>query len=168
MQNKISLKFIAKYASNEPRGILLIAFRLALICAIAYAFYTGFRAPGLWTSNYWQVSFADGFFRRALIGTLLLPLGCERFDYFTIEAIQFVVLSIALALFVYLGVKCREYITLCGFFISAAGGYFFHEAGYAEQFLWMFAAAAIAALHANKISWFCYCACNIFMAHQEV
>jgi len=119
--------------------------------SILYAFYSGFRTPSLWSINYYQVSFADGFYRRALTGTFLLPLGCERFDYFVIQKIQFLVLFLTLGLFVYIGVKNREFLALSVYFASAAGGYFFHEVGYIEQLLWLLTAAILFALNNNRI-----------------
>jgi len=139
---------------------------IALFLSILYAFYSGFRAPNLWSVNYYQASFADGFYRRALTGTLLLPLGCERFDYFFIQKIQFLVLLSALGLLLYLGIKSREFITLGIFFASSAGGYFFHEAGYIEQLLWLMAALIILAIKNNRIYLAAAGLCLSIMVHE--
>jgi hypothetical protein len=122
----------------------------ALIASLCFAFYRGFHAAGLWTVNYYQAGIFDGFYRRALLGTLLTPFGCLRFDYFFVEAVQFLVLFAVLGLFVYVAIRSREQLALTVFFLSVAGGYFFHEVGYPEQFLWLVAAATIYALKHNR------------------
>ena len=137
-----------------------------LFISILYAFYSGFRAPNLWSVNYYQASFMDGFYRRALAGTVLVPFGCERFDYFFIQKIQFLVLILALGLLVFLGIKSREFITLGIFFASSAGGYFFHEVGYIEQLLWLMAALIILAIRNNRIYFAAAGLCLSIMVHE--
>jgi hypothetical protein len=124
---------------------------IVLLISVLYAFYTGFRAPNIWSTNYYQTSYLDGVYRRALLGTFLAPFGCTRFDYFFIAKIQFLVLLLAISLFVYIGIRNREFFTLVVFFLSSAGGYLFHEVGYVDQSLWIFAAAAILALARDRL-----------------
>ena len=148
------------------RSHAVTAWSAALFVSVCYAFFRGFHAAGLWTVNYYQAGFIDGFHRRALLGTLLAPFGCHRFDYFFIEPIQFMVLGAALGLLLYYGIKNREYPTLTVFFISAAGGYFFDEVGYPEQFLWLLAAAALYALKKNHKFLGAACLCLAIMVHE--
>jgi hypothetical protein len=137
-----------------------------LIATILYAFYTGFRAPNLWSVNYYQISYLDGFYRRALLGTFLFPLGCVRFDYFFVAKIQFLILFLALSLFIYIGIKNRSFLTLNVFFLSSAGGYLFHEVGYVDQLLWIFAAMAILALYRDRLYLASLFLCLSIMAHE--
>ncbi len=156
-------RFNNGYNCKWASGTFLVA---ALFISILYAFYTGFRTPGLWSINYYQVGYLDGFYRRALLGTFLTPFGCLRFDYFFIQKLQFAILFSALLLFVYFGIKKRESLTLSIFFLSAAGGYFFHEVGYIEQFLWIVAAMAIVAIDKNHYYLAALLLCLSVMAHE--
>lgn len=142
------------------------AFLAALPISVVYAFYRGFHATSIWAVNYYQVGYFDGFYRRALLGALLTPFGCLRFDFFFIESIQFLVLFAALGLLLYYGVKNREYPVLTIFFISAAGGYFFDEVGYPEQFLWLLAAATLYALKHNRNFLAVATMCLAVMVHE--
>jgi hypothetical protein len=108
---------------------------LAQLALMLLAFYRGFRAPNLWSLNYYQVSWADGFFRRGLLGSLLLPFGCARFDPHFIWIIQFSVLAAALLLMLRLGRRGMAGLFLCLFFATDAGAFLFHEVGYPEQLL---------------------------------
>lgn len=139
---------------------------VVLFATIIYAFYTGFRAPSLWSVNYYQVSYLDGFYRRALLGTFLYPLGCIRFDYFFIAKVQILILLLALSLFIYFGVKNRAFLVQSVFFLSAAGGYLFHEVGYVDQLLWIVAALAIWALDRNRLYLAASLLCLSVMAHE--
>lgn len=60
--------------------------------AMLVGFYTGFRAPNLWSTHYWQASWADGFYRRGLLGMFLLPFDCARLDYFFVQRVQLAVM----------------------------------------------------------------------------
>ena len=131
-------------AAWKPAGKTILY--VLLSCSVAYAFYRGFRAPNLWSVNYYQIGYLDGFFRRGLLGTFLVPFGCARFDYFFIAKIQFLVLLFALCLFIYIGVRNLEIPTLILFFLSAAGGYVFDEVGYVEQFQWILGFLSVWAL----------------------
>jgi hypothetical protein len=79
------------------------------------------------------VSWADGFLRRGLLGTLLLPLGCARFDPRLIWTIQCLVLAVLLCLFVRFGRRGLAGLALCVFLASDAGAFLFNEVGYPEQ-----------------------------------
>jgi hypothetical protein len=149
-----------------PRNRAARALLAALFISVCYAFYRGFHAAGLWTVNYYQAGYFDGFSRRALLGTLFTPFGCLRFDYFFIEPMQFLVLCAGLGLLLYHGIKNREYAALAVFFVSAAGGYFFDEVGYPEQFLWLLAAATLYALKHDRNFLAATCLCLAIMVHE--
>ncbi|MGA9667504.1 MAG: hypothetical protein WBQ69_13815 [Gallionella sp.] len=147
------LQFARRCASNLSQGsngTIYIAV-IVLLISVIYAFYTGFRAPNIWSTNYYQTSFLDGIYRRALLGNFLVPFGCLRFDYFFIVKIQFLILLSVIILFVFIGMRAREFLTLIIFFLSSSGGYLFHEVGYVDQALWIFAAAAILALARDRL-----------------
>lgn len=147
------LQFAKQRASKLRLGSKWILFfaLAALFISVVYAFYTGFRAPSFWSINYYQTSYLDGIYRRALLGTFLATFGCMRFDYFFIAKIQFLILMSVIILFVYIGFKNRDFLALIVFFFSAAGGYLFNEVGYVDQSLWIFAAAAILALDRDRL-----------------
>lgn len=75
---------------KEIRPVLESRWFLGSVLALcaANAFCTGFYRPGRWAQNYYTLSFFDGFFRRALIGTVLYPFGEWRMNYHFISAIQ--------------------------------------------------------------------------------
>src|SRR5215831_12505915 len=82
---------------------LSAAANVGLFLSLLIALYVGFRAPSLWSVNYYIPSVFDGFWRRSLLGTLLYPLGALRFDYHFVAALQGLVLLVlmVLALFVH-------------------------------------------------------------------
>jgi len=147
------LQYAQRCAANLNRGSKRTLFIAVIVLSISvlYAFYTGFRAPNIWSTNYYQTSYLDGVYRRALLGTFLAPFGCARFDYFFIAKVQFLILLLAISLFVYIGIRNRGVLVLIVFFLSSAGGYLFHEVGYVDQSLWIFAAAAILALARDRL-----------------
>ncbi|MBF0442428.1 MAG: hypothetical protein HQK54_11030 [Oligoflexales bacterium] len=127
-----------------------------LICSLIpltllKAFYTGFRFPNSWSTNYYQVNWFDGFRRRAVVGTFLYPLGCRLFDYSLIACIQFAVLAMAISCLLYFSIKSKQFILPVTYFLSAAGGYLFHEVGYIDQLLWLFAGIIIYAIGKNRL-----------------
>lgn len=67
------------------------------IIALAYAFFSGINGADDWGMQYYRPSFFDGFYRRALIGTLLYPFGRLRFDDTFINVIKFTVTVLLLA-----------------------------------------------------------------------
>jgi len=67
---------------------------------------------------------------------------------------------------VYIVVKTREFITLSLFFLSAAGGYLFHEVGYIDQFLWLVAALGIFAIERGRTALAAAFLCAAVMAHE--
>jgi hypothetical protein len=99
------------------------------------AFYRGIHVPNPWTLNYYQVSWADGFFRRGLLGTLLLPLGCARFDPQVVHCIQYAVLAAALFALLWLGRRGMAAFFLCLFLVSDAGTFLFNEVGYLDPLM---------------------------------
>ncbi|HTB23525.1 MAG TPA: hypothetical protein VK914_12565 [bacterium] len=116
---------------GKPWGLLGGAQAALLLLA----FYRGFRAPNLWSLNYYQVSWADGFLRRGLLGSLLRPLACARFDPQFIWTIQFAVLACAIASLLWLGRRGTAGLCLCLYLATDAGTFLFHEVGYPEQLI---------------------------------
>jgi hypothetical protein len=105
------------------------------VALLLLAFYRGIRVPNAWTLNYYQASWADGFFRRGLLGTLLLPLGCARFDPALVHAIQWTVLAVVVALLVWLGRRGAAAFFVCLFLVSDAGTFLFNEVGYLDPLM---------------------------------
>jgi len=135
----------ARCAAPAP-GQTHWALRSAQAAFLALACYRGFRAPNLWSVNYWQVSWLDGFFRRGLLGTLLYPLGCTRFDPRFVWILQFAVLALALGGLLWLGRRGVAALLLVLFLASDAGTFLFHEVGYPEQLLLLLTLACWALL----------------------
>lgn len=161
------IQIIRRYERNfNQTGDTMRLWMITLLGAIGYAFYTGFRAPSLWSINYYQVSYLDGFYRRGLLGVFLTPFGCARFDYFFVEKIQLLVLFLVIALFVYIAIKSRSFFALIVLFCSAAGGYLFHEVGYVDQLLWIFAAMAIGLLERNYLFLAALLLCLSVLIHE--
>jgi len=107
----------------------------------------------MWSINYYQISWADGFLRRGLLGMFLLPLGCARFDPHVVWVIQYSVLAAALALLFRLGRNgAPAALALCAFMASEAGTLFFNEVGYPDQIL-MLLTAGCGALLARERAW---------------
>jgi hypothetical protein len=136
-------------ARTSPRW----PYGLAQAALVLLAFYRGFRAPSMWSINYYQISWADGFLRRGLLGTLLLPLGCARFDPHVVWVIQYSVLAAALVLLFRLGRNgVAAALALCVFMVSDAGTFFFNEVGYPDQIL-MLVTVGCGALLARDRAW---------------
>jgi len=108
---------------------------LAQLGLMLLAFYRGIHVPNAWTLNYYQVSWADGFFRRGLLGTLLLPLGCARFDPGLIHGLQGLVLASTLLALLWLGRRGMAALFLCLFLVSDAGTFLFNEVGYLDPLM---------------------------------
>lgn len=108
---------------------------LAQLGLMLLAFYRGIHVPNPWTLNYYQVSWADGFFRRGLLGTLLFPLGCARFDPRLIHGLQGLVLVSTLVTLLWLGRRGAAALLLCLFFVSDAGTFLFNEVGYLDPLM---------------------------------
>jgi hypothetical protein len=138
---------------GRPRTIPWRALGLAQLVLVLLAFYRGFRAPSMWSINYYQISWADGFLRRGLLGMFLLPLGCERFDPHVVWALQYSVLAAALVLLFRLGRNSvAAALALCVFMVSDAGTLFFNEVGYPDQIL-MLLTVGCCALLARERAW---------------
>ena len=127
------------------------AFMIFLII-ILYSFIEGFRMPSLWSINYYLPSFFDGFYRRALPGTILSFLGDLKFNYYTIATIQFSVL-ISLLLWIYYIFQKNLLLMLIIslYLVSPAGGYLFNEVGYIEQLLYLILFISITLFKKHKI-----------------
>lgn len=119
---------------------------------IFYAFIEGFRMPNLWSINYYLPSFFDGFYRRALPGTILSFLGDSRFNYYTIVLVQFSILTSLLVWIYYLFQKnILMMLIISLYLVSPAGAYLFHEVGYVDQLLYLILFISIATFKKHKI-----------------
>ena len=122
------------------------------IIIIFYAFIEGGGMPNLWSTHYYLPSFFDGFYRRALLGTILSFLGDLRFNYYTVAIVQ---LSILVALLVWIFLIFKKNILfmllISLYLISPAGAYFFHEVGYIEQLLYLILFISIIIFDKHKI-----------------
>ena len=108
--------------------------------------------PSPWSMNYYLPSFFDGFYRRALPGTILSFLGDLRFNYYTIALIQFSILISLLVWIYYIFQKNLLLMLIISLYlISPAGGYLFHEIGYIEQLLYLILFISIAIFRKHKI-----------------
>ncbi|MBQ9579278.1 MAG: hypothetical protein IJR28_07080 [Ottowia sp.] len=133
-----------RISSQEIRSILESRLFLGSVLALcaANAFCTGFYMPNIWAQNYYTLSFFDGFFRRALIGTILYPLGELRLNYHFISFIQvsvgacllFMVLRRVLAM---KHLNVCIYIYVCVFLFSHYGAFFFNTQGYPEYAMYL-------------------------------
>ncbi len=125
---------------------------ILFLVIILYAFIEGFRMPSLWSINYYLPSFFDGFYRRALPGTILSFLGDLKFNYYTIATIQFSVL-ISLLLWIYYIFQKNLLLMLIIslYLVSPAGGYLFNEVGYIEQLLYLILFISITLFKKHKI-----------------
>ncbi len=133
--------------SIKSNSNILIIFLILVL----YAFIEGFRMPSLWSINYYLPSFFDGFYRRALPGTILSFFGDLRFNYYTIATIQFSVL-ISLLLWIYYIFQKNLLLMLIIslYLVSPAGGYLFNEVGYIEQLLYLILFISIALFRKHK------------------
>ncbi len=131
-----------------PRSRQGAAWAWGLLSALlaVRACYRGIRAPSLWCLNYYQLSWADGFLRRGLLGTLLWPLGCARFEPRLIWGLQFTAMAAFLAVLPWRR-RGALAVGLC-IYLWIAGPFLFHEVGYPEQ--WILPAGLAAAALASR------------------
>jgi len=102
----------------------------------------------MWSTNYYQISYFDGFVKRAFIGTLLYAFGCLRFNYYFIEIIQYAILITDIILLAYFSLKHRFELVAIIFFLFA-GGFLINTVGYPEQIIWIVTFFTLWALHKN-------------------
>jgi hypothetical protein len=126
---------------TRPHILSSAAWALGGLGALLLAAYRGLRAPNLWSACYYQVSWLDGYARRGLLGVLLAPFGCWRFDPWNIRALQLGVLLLALAALAWLATGGRRAGILL-FFAGSGGAFFFHSVGYPEQAILLLGVAA--------------------------
>ena len=124
----------------------------ALALCVLYAFCTGFYMPSIWTTNYYSISFFDGFFRRALIGTLLYPFGSLRLNYHFIAIVQLLAGAGALAYafgkaFAPGHNRLPVWLLLCMLFLSRWGAFFFAMQGHPEYLMYLVALLSLAVKH---------------------
>jgi len=127
-----------------------ILLSILIFACILLSLYRGYHASSMWSTNYYQLSYFDGFAKRAFIGTVLYPLGCLRFNYYFIEAIQFFVLFADIALLAYFCIRYKLEPIAIIFFASAAGWFLVNTIGYVEQILWLITFLALLANEKNR------------------
>ena len=132
-----------KQSQSVRKWIKYSLFVLMIVCVI-YAFFSGADATGSWGANYYRLSFFEGFYRRALVGSILYPLGNLRFDDNFISCLKlFVTLMLTCLGFLKL-FRLKEgylwvYIYVCIFFLSYYGTLAFQMNALIEPTLYLFA-----------------------------
>jgi hypothetical protein len=117
------------------------------LVAVATAVYTGFRLPLLWATTLQAVSLQDGFHRRFLIGTVLQPFAALfGYSYWFYAGVSFLALAILLTalgvIFVRSPLSGRSVLIIV-WLVFPTGGFWFDEAGYLDQFLYLGLLAAL-------------------------
>lgn len=126
-----------------PRPAAQAVWAALVAGALLYSFFSGFRMPSDWAINYYQPAWQDGIYRRALIGTLLYPLGCLRFDIAAIYTMQLAVLGALLGLALACAWRYRLLWALLFFFAGASGGLLFNLTGYVDPLLYLMALGSL-------------------------
>ena len=136
--------------SEEP-GAPVSGFRWGnlgiYLAAVATAVYTGFRLPLLWATTFQAVSLQDGFYRRFLIGTVLQPFAALfGYSYWFYAGVTFLALAVLLTvlgvIFVRAPLSGRSVLIIM-WLLFPTGGFWFDEAGYPDQFLYLGLLAAL-------------------------
>ncbi|WP_194925362.1 hypothetical protein [Catenulispora pinisilvae] len=117
------------------------------MAAVTAAAYTGFRLPLLWATTFQTVSLQDGFHRRFLIGTILQPFAALfGYSYWFYTGVTFLALAILLTvlgvIFVRSPLSGRS-VLIVVWLLFPTGGFWFDEAGYLDQFLYLGLLAAL-------------------------
>jgi hypothetical protein len=114
---------------------------VALVLAIAWAAYAGFRLPNLWSVTLYNVTWSDGTARRALFGTLLAPVwSVGGNEYWIYAAVAFAILGALLAVIVLVAMRARwtaQRIVILAWLLAPTGAYLFHEVGYLDQLVYL-------------------------------
>jgi hypothetical protein len=122
--------------------------------AVLFAWYRGFRMPSIWAVTLLNVSIADGFHRRFLVGTMLRPFGLAlEYDYWFFAAFAFAVLATLLVTICVLAMRARlvsQRVLVIAWLVFGAGGYLFDEVGYLDQVLYLLLFASLWCLHRSK------------------
>lgn len=112
-----------------------------LAASVVCAAYVGFRMPSLWTATHTHISWGDGTWRRALVGTLIAPirvLGGHR--YVVSAAVGFVVLAGLLIVVLRAALRApseSQRVLVALWLLGPTGGFLFHEIGYFEQGIYL-------------------------------
>lgn len=111
------------------------------LVAVATAVYTGFRLPLLWATTLEEVSLQDGFHRRFLVGTVLQPFAALfGYSYWFYAGVSFLALAVLLTalgvIFVRSPLSGRS-VLIVVWLLFPTGGFWFDEAGYLDQFLYL-------------------------------
>ncbi len=114
---------------------------VALVLAIAWAAYVGFRLPNLWSVTLYNVAWSDGTARRALFGTVLAPLwSVGGNEYWVYAAVAFAILGALLTVIVVVAMRARwtaQRIVILAWLVAPTGAYLFHEVGYLDQLVYL-------------------------------
>jgi len=123
---------------------------------VLLAAYTGFRMPNLWSVTHYTISWLDGFHRRFVIGTLLLPLSrAFHHSYELYATVAFILLGALLVVLVVAALRARlvsRRLLVVAFFLLPTGGFFFHEVGYLEQALYLLLFASLWLLRRSTLT----------------
>ena len=134
---------MARAGDTEKRQHIAraLGWGLALMTAITFAAYAGFRLPNLWSVTLYNIALRDGTARRAALGTLLAPiwaLGGYRYGIYA--AVAYVVLALIIVVLVFAFFRARtdaQRLLLLSWLLAPTGGYLFHEVGYLDQVLYL-------------------------------
>lgn len=137
---------------HAPRWPLIVA----LVTAIGFALYSGFRMPSAWTATLQAVSLTDGFYRRFAVGTLLRPLAeATGYSYALFAAFSFLVLAALLAVLVRATLRARlasRQALVLAWLLIPTGAFLFHEVGYFEQVLYLLLFASMWLVHRGRLA----------------
>jgi len=137
---------------------------LLFIFIVGYAIVVGFRMPSLWSINYYLPSFFDGFYRRALPGTILTILGNYKYNYYLIASIQFSILfSLLIWIFLVFKKNSLTMFIITSYFVSACGGFLFHEIGYVDQLLYLILFISITIYNKHRVASIVLFSSSMFM-----
>lgn len=116
-----------------------------MLIALAIAFFRGVSVPSLWGINYLIPSMLDGFYRRALGGSILYPLGDLRFNLYVLSAIQAFILLAMIREIASLVAKSQPHSKLVTtiFLLSPLGVFLFNNIGFIEQLLYLLTLIAL-------------------------
>jgi len=118
-----------------------VAWLIALGVAITVAAYIGFRLPSLYAVTLYNITLEDGAWRRGLLGTVLAPLfSLFNYQYWAMAIVAVAFLVCLLVITFIVAWRSRwdaQRLLLVLWFLSPAGGFFFHEVGYADQLVYL-------------------------------
>ena len=127
--------------SAAPFALSTLFWAPLLGLSILLAAYTGFRLPNLWSATLYTPSLFEGFHRRFLVGTLLLPLSeVLDYNYWLYATVAFAILVALLVVLVVVTLRARlvsQRFLVVAFFLLPTGGFLFNEVGYLDQLIYL-------------------------------